>query len=105
MTEYAFMVFNGEGVPKDEVKGAELFRQAALFGNPIAQNRYSFLLVNGRGVKKDPVVAMAWHLYARVQGDSDPILDKTFSELPQKDQDTAKKIMQAWVARTPLPHT
>jgi TPR repeat protein len=106
MTEYAFAVYNGWGVPKDEQAGGRWFKLAALYGNPIAQNRLAYLLANGMGgFPKDMVKAMAWHLYARARGDSSPELDAVFAKLPESERDTAQKILQAWETGGPLPRT
>jgi uncharacterized protein len=75
MTEFAIALFNGDGVQKDEARAAALFRQAALRGNPVAQNRYARLLSIGRGVPLNSVDACAWHTLARAQTLSDPVLD------------------------------
>ena len=37
--EYAIMLFNGDGIAKDEAAAARLFMKAAKTGNPIAANR------------------------------------------------------------------
>jgi hypothetical protein len=59
MIEFAIALFNGDGVPKDEARAAALFRQAALRGNPVAQNRYARILSTGRGIAQNSVDACA----------------------------------------------
>jgi len=44
---------NGQGVPKDLRKAAELYQKAADKGNAIAQNNLGWLYQNGAGVPKD----------------------------------------------------
>jgi TPR repeat protein len=41
---------NGRGMPRDEVKAAQLYQQAAEFGDPVGKMRFGAALVYGRGV-------------------------------------------------------
>src|ERR1700694_1422111 len=47
----------GEGVPQDEAKAAELYRQAAESGSAKGQTFYGEALFEGRGVARDRVAA------------------------------------------------
>ena len=50
--EYAIMLFNGVGVPKDETAAAKIFLKAAAQDNPVAQNRVARILAVGRGLPR-----------------------------------------------------
>ena len=79
--QYGIMLFNGEGVQKDEAAAAKYFIKAALVGNPIAENRLARLYAAGRGVNKDLVEAARWHLLARAAGVKDSWLDDMLTTL------------------------
>jgi TPR repeat protein len=79
--EYAIMLFNGDGVEKDETAAARLFLKAARSGNPLAANRLARLYASGRGVNKDMVEAMKWHLSARNAGLKDEWLESHLTSL------------------------
>jgi len=59
--------FRGEGMAKDEVEAAKLFRQAAEQNYAKAQSNLGFCYANGLGVAKDEVVAAAWYRKAAEQ--------------------------------------
>jgi uncharacterized protein len=83
------MLFNGEGVAKNEDAAAKLFARAASRGNPIAQNRLARLYVVGHGVKSDLVEAAAWNMLAKHAGRDDPWLDKATENLSSKQREEA----------------
>ena len=62
------MLFNGDGVPKDEAGAVKILRIAAAKGNPIAQNRLAHLYVAGRVVERDLAKAAAWNAFAKAGG-------------------------------------
>jgi hypothetical protein len=79
------MLFNGEGVDRNETEAAKLFGKAAAQNNPIAQNRLAHLYAVGRGVKQDIAQAVAWNLLASADGVKDPQLDALSDQLtPQQ---------------------
>jgi TPR repeat protein len=103
--ELSIALFNGNGVEKDEVTAALAMRRAALKGNPLAQNRYARMLNAGRGVEKNVPEAMAWHLMARLQDVSDPMLDGVFGGLNEQEKKRAEGIMRAWLQNKAPPNT
>jgi hypothetical protein len=97
MTEFAIALFNGDGVPKDEKRAAEMFRQAALRGNPVAQNRYARVLSAGRGAVQNSVEACAWHTLARARTVSDPELDQVCETLAPTGKEAVTKRLENWL--------
>jgi TPR repeat protein len=95
--ELAIALFNGRGTEKDEKAAAQAMRRAALKGNPLAQNRLARMMSAGRGVEKNVVEAMAWHLMARSQNVSDPMLDDIFGDMNPDDKKKAQDILRAWL--------
>lgn len=59
--------FRGDGVPKDEVAGAEWFRKAAEQGYAEGQCRWGDCLREGRGVGKDEAAGVEWYRKAAEQ--------------------------------------
>jgi hypothetical protein len=57
------------------------------------------------GMSQNRVKALAWHLYARARGDSNPMLDDIFAKLPQNEQEAAFRIFNAWETGGPLPRS
>lgn len=103
--ELAIALFNGKGVEKNETNAALAMRRAALRGNPLAQNRYARMLNAGRGVEKNVPEAMAWHLLARLQDVSDPMLDGVFGALNEQEKKRAEGIFRAWLQSKAPPNT
>jgi len=87
--EYAIMLFNGDGVGKDESTAAHIFQRVAARGNPIAQNRLARLYVSGRGVPTDLTEAAAWNMLAKHAGRDDPWLDSATANLAPEDREKA----------------
>jgi hypothetical protein len=83
------MLFNGEGVDRDEGAAAKMFGKAAAQNNPIAQNRLAHLYANGRGVKRDLAQAVAWNMLAGAAGVKDAQLDDLTAELTPQQKATA----------------
>jgi hypothetical protein len=48
---------------------------------------------------------MAWHLMARAQNVSDPMLDDVFGALNPDDRKKAENIMRAWLQSKVAPNT
>jgi uncharacterized protein len=90
--EYAIMLFNGQGVGRDEAGAALLFQRLAERGNPIAQNRLARLVSAGRGRARDPVGAAAWQILASQQGLNDEMLDRAFDNLTPQDKGRALEL-------------
>jgi TPR repeat protein len=97
MVELGIAAFNGDGVQRDEKRAAKLFREAALRGNPVAQNRYARLLATGRGVDQNSVDACAWHLLARLHAVADPTLDRVCETLAPTAKETANQRLENWL--------
>jgi TPR repeat protein len=68
--EFGIALFNGDGVTKNEQAAAVIFRQAALHGNGVAQDRLARILAEGRGAPKNPVEATKWHLISKARGET-----------------------------------
>ncbi len=60
--------YNGQGVPRDYAKAAQLFQIAADQGYPPAQANLAALFTNGKGVPQDSDQAIQWYRKAAVQG-------------------------------------
>jgi Transglycosylase SLT domain len=59
---------HGEGVPKDQLRAALLYCQAALDGDPEAQFSLGWMYANGRGVARDGSVASSLFALAAAAG-------------------------------------
>jgi hypothetical protein len=57
-----------EGLEKDDVKAAELFRKAADLGLAAANGALAMCYQEGRGVEKDSALAADWWRKASDQG-------------------------------------
>jgi TPR repeat protein len=91
------MLFNGEGVIRNEVGAAAFFLRAAEKGNPVAQNRLARLHAAGRGVPRDLVEAAKWHAIAGSRGVKDPWLDETVKELSPAERARADEAARRWL--------
>jgi TPR repeat protein len=97
MIELGIAVFNGDGAQRDEKRAAKLFREAALRGNPVAQNRYARMLATGRGIDQNSVDACAWHLLARSRAVGDPTLDRVCDTLAPPAREAANQRLENWL--------
>jgi hypothetical protein len=61
MNNLGVLYANGEGVPKDVKKAAELYLMAAKKGNWAAQGNIASCYEEGRGVPKDAFQAVVWY--------------------------------------------
>lgn len=52
----------------DLVRAADLYRQAAEKGHPLAALRYGLALADGSGIKRDPAAAHRWLVHAQKSG-------------------------------------
>jgi soluble lytic murein transglycosylase-like protein len=59
---------HGEGVPKDQLKAAALYCEAAREGDPEAQYSLGWMYANGRGVPRDDAVAASFFALAAATG-------------------------------------
>ena len=90
--EYAIVLFNGDGVPRNERLAARHFLHAAARGNAIAQNRLARLYVLGRGLPRNLVESLAWHTMAKAQGLNDPWLDEQLKDVSADDRAKAGRL-------------
>jgi TPR repeat protein len=90
--EFSILLFNGEGVPRDEARAARYFRHAAGRGNAVAQNRIARLYAAGRGVPKNLVEAAAWDMAAAAQGLSDAWLTQALAGLTPDERARAERL-------------
>ena len=61
---------HGEGVPKDPLRAAALYCEAARDGDPEAQYSLGWMYLNGRGVPRDDAVAASFLALAAAAGHS-----------------------------------
>lgn len=59
---------HGEGVPRDQLKAATLYCEAARDGDPEAQYSLGWMYANGRGVPRDDAVAASFFALAAAAG-------------------------------------
>jgi TPR repeat protein len=64
------MYAKGEGVPRDDARAVEFFRQAAEAGEAAAQSDLGAFCAQGRGTPQDYQEAVKWFRLAAAQGDS-----------------------------------
>ena len=95
--EYAIALFNGIGVPRNELAAATLLNKAARKGNPVAQNRLANILAVGHGLKADPVAAIKWHMVAKAGGVSDAPLDAFVARQTPEVRTAAEKAAKPWL--------
>ena len=88
------MLFNGEGVTKDEAGAVKLLKIAAAKGNPIAQNRIAHLYAVGRVVERDLAKAAAWNSFAKAAGLADQSLDVATANLTPDERKRFTKIIR-----------
>lgn len=69
---------HGEGVPKDQIRAAELYCKAARLGDPEAQFSLGWMYANGRGVGRDDGIAAALFDLAASQGHEQAIKMQRF---------------------------
>lgn len=69
----ALMYENGQGVPKDAARAADMLYRAATSGDPyygpLGKMHYATALLQGRGVPRDEQAAMRWFREAAAEGD------------------------------------
>ncbi|MDH3510674.1 MAG: sel1 repeat family protein [Gammaproteobacteria bacterium] len=63
----------GRGLDRDDVKAAELYRQAAELGLASAQKSLGNMYAEGRGVPKDDEQARLWWRLAAEQGNTEAL--------------------------------
>ena len=82
---------------KNEPAAAIIFRQAALHGNPVAQDRLARMFAEGRGTPKNPVEATKWHLISKAHGETDIMLDDFVGKLDAETRAAGEKAAKAWL--------
>ena len=87
------MLFNGEGVAKDEAGAVKILLIAAAHGNPIAQNRIAHLYVSGRVLGRDLAKAAAWNSFAKAAGLEDQDLDVATANLTLEERRKFTKLV------------
>jgi TPR repeat protein len=68
LVEQALAYEHGEGVPKDPLKAAALYCEAARDGDPEAQYSLGWMYANGRGVPHDDAIAASFFALAAAAG-------------------------------------
>lgn len=90
--EYGIVLFNGDGIEKNERLAARQFLHAAGRGNAIAQNRLARLYAVGRGdLPKNLVESLTWHTMAKRQGLNDSWLDEQLDGVSDADRAQAEQ--------------
>lgn len=92
--EYAIVLFNGDGVARNERLAARHFAHAAARGNAIAQNRFARLYAIGRGVPRNLTESLAWHSMAKAQGLNDPWLEEQLKDVPPAERSKAAQLAE-----------
>ncbi len=76
---------HGDGVPRDPLKAAQLYCEAARLGDVIAQYSLGWMYANGRGLPRDDAVAAWFFAMAAKQGDPLSIrMLRQVGEAPEK---------------------
>lgn len=68
LIEQAIAHEHGEGMPRDSVRAAALYCEAARLGDPEAQYALGFMFANGRGIPRDDALATALFQLASGRG-------------------------------------
>ena len=68
LCQQADRYYSGNGVAQDKEKAAELYEEAALNGDAVAQYTLGYMCDKGDGIDKDRVKAMFWYEKAADQG-------------------------------------
>lgn len=68
LCQQADRYYSGDGVAQDKEKAAELYEEAALNGDAVAQYTLGYMCDKGDGIDKDRVKAMFWYEKAADQG-------------------------------------
>ena len=84
---------NGQGVPKDLVKAAELYQKAADQGNAAARNNLGLLYQNGQGVPKD--LRKAAELYQKAANQGNAAAQNNLGWLYENGQGVPKDLKKA----------
>jgi TPR repeat protein len=74
-----------------------VFRQAAVHGSAIAQDRLARILAEGRGAPKNPVEATKWHLISKARGETDLLLDDFVNGLDADTRAAGEKAAKPWL--------
>ena len=96
--EYAIILFNGRGVPKDEETAARWLQQAANSDNPLAQTRLARLYAEGRGVKANPEQAARWYQIAKAKGFTDEFMESWMLRQSATTRAKAEAAAERWQA-------
>lgn len=91
---------DGEGLPKDPVKGVPLLIQAANFGEKRAMGRLAWIFLKGEGVSQDRIKALQWNRILLAMGDKNAHGNAgVFEEgLTESEKAAASQIAQQWLA-------
>lgn len=85
----------------DAVRAANLYRQAAEKGHPLAALRYGMALADGTGVKRDAVAAHRWLIHAQQNGVPEAALalaDMAARTPASRDKATNEKMLQSVIS-------
>jgi TPR repeat protein len=88
------MLFNGEGIPRDQAGAAKILLTAAARGNPIAQNRVAHLYAKGEALPLDMAKAAAWNSFAKAGGLKDDALDVATANLTPDERRRFTKMVR-----------
>lgn len=85
----------------DFTRAADLYRQAAEKGHPLAGLRYGLALNDGAGIRKDPAAAQRWLTFAQERGVPEAALamgDMAARTPASRDKEANTKVVQSAVA-------
>ena len=91
--EYAILLFNGDGVPANEVKAAQISAAPPPRATPSPRTASPACSSTGRGVPANKIEAAAWHILAAAQGLADPWLDDALKDLTTDDRARAERVV------------
>ena len=88
----------GQGVPKDQKKAAELFKQAAEGGSPGAQQSLGSALKLGEGIETDVIEALKWFIVSARAGnkDANAYAERVARFMTRQQRLEARKKTLAW---------
>ncbi|MCC2097668.1 MAG: SEL1-like repeat protein [Hyphomicrobiales bacterium] len=89
----ALLYRSGRGVPRNDIKAAELLKHAADQHHLIAETEYAIVLFNGKGVKKDEAAAAKY--FERAAWRNSPVAQNRLARMYAAGRGVKRDIMQA----------
>ena len=95
--EYAIALYNGDGVAKNEVAAAALFRRAALRRQPHRPGPPRAHPCDRPRRPANPVEATKWHLISKARGETNLELDDFVNNLDADTRAAGEKAAKPWL--------